>query len=204
MNHHRQPTEEFLSQMGYVSIVRAAATATLLMMTSTAILADTEVTPIRAVAKESQVSGEVTVVNPETRMLTVRTADGSFEVLHIPPEAERLSEIKIGDQLTVDVTSMVLIELEQGRDAGAMGLEAETAVERDSGPNPSGMIMDSVTLYGKIVDVDRDAGLVSIRGAESTRTYEVEDKSQLTTLNVKKGDGVVVRIRNLIRGEVQR
>ena len=106
---------------------------------------------------------KATVVNPKTRMLTVRTADGSFEVLHIPPEAERLSEIKIGDQLTVDVTSIVLIELEQGRDAGAMGLVAETAVERDSGPNPSGMIMDSVTLYGAIVDVDRDAGLVTGR-----------------------------------------
>lgn len=189
--------------MGYTSIIRVAAAATLLTFTSTAIQAGTEVTKINAVAQESEVSGEVTVVNPKTRMLTVRTADGSFEVVQAPPEAERLSDIKIGDKLKLDIISIAIIELQQGRDAGAMGMVVETDVERGAGRKPSGMIMDSTTLYGQIIDVDRGVGEVTIRGAESTQTYEVEDKSLLTKLNVKKGDGVVVRIRNLISGEVQ-
>jgi hypothetical protein len=187
-----------------ISIIRMAAVATLLMVASTAVLAGIEVTQIRAVAEESEVSGEVTVVNPETRLLTVRTADGRFEVVQAPPEVERLSDIKIGDQLKIDIISVAIIELQQGRDAGAMGMVAETDVERDAGSKPSGMIMDSMTLYGQITDVDLGAGEVTIRGAETTETYEVEDKSLLTKLDVKKGDGVVVRIRNLISGEVQR
>jgi hypothetical protein len=54
------------------------------------------------------------------------------------------------------------------------------------------------------MDVERAAGEVTIRGAKSTKTCAVEEKSLLTKLNAKEGDGVLVRIRNRISGEVQR
>jgi hypothetical protein len=163
-----------------------------------------KVTPIKAIAVDSEVSGEVTVVNTDTRMLTIRKADGVFEVLHAPPEVKRLDEIKIGDKLTLTKSASALIALEQGRDAGSMGMMATTDVQRESGSTPSGSITDDITLYGQIVGVDQGAGTVTVKGANSTETYQVEDKSLLTTLNVKKGDGVVVTIRNEISGEISR
>ncbi len=39
---------------------------------------------------QTTLEGEVMVVNTDTRMMTIRTADGSFEVLHVPPEVTRL------------------------------------------------------------------------------------------------------------------
>jgi len=161
-------------------------------------------TPIRAVAVESTVSGEVTVVNADTRMLTIRKGDGVFEVLHAPPEVKRLADIKIGDKLTLTESTSALIELEQGRDAGSMGMTAKTNVQRDSGSAPGGSITDHMTLYGQILAVDQGAGTVTVKGANSTKTFEVADKSLLATLNVKKGDGVVVTIRNEISGQIQR
>jgi hypothetical protein len=41
--------------------------------------------PIKAVAVQSTLEGEVMVVNTDTRLMTIRLPDGSFEVLHIPP-----------------------------------------------------------------------------------------------------------------------
>jgi hypothetical protein len=181
-----------------------AATAFVFGLAPTFVAATTEITPLKAIAAESEVSGEVTVVNTESRMLTIRKPDGVFEVLHAPPEVERLADIKIGDKLTVTKAVMAVIELEQGRDAGAMGMMADTQVQRDAGSAPGGSITDTVTIFGQVVGVDRGAGTVTIKGPNSTETFEVEDKARLTELNVKQGDGVIVRMRNVISGQIKR
>lgn len=185
-------------------IQSAVLAAALFALTSVQAEESTTITPIKAVVADEEISGEVTVVNTESRMLTIRNADGVFEVLHAPPEVERLGDIKIGDKLTLTKTALVLIELEQGRDAGSMGMIASTEVERDAGSEPGGRITDRATLFGQVVGVDRAAGTVTVKGANSTETYEVEDKSLLTTLDVKKGDGVMVTIHNEISGQIKR
>lgn len=178
--------------------------AALLSLTAVHAEQTTTVTPIKGVAVESQVSGEVTVVNTETRMLTIRKDDGVFEVLHAPPEVKRLDEIKIGDKLTLTKSASALIELEQGRDAGAMGTIARTEVQRDTGSTPGGSITDTARIYGQITGVDKGAGTITVKGANRTETYEVADKSVLSELNVKEGDGVIVTIRSEISGQIKR
>jgi Cu/Ag efflux protein CusF len=161
---------------------------------------DLQTEPVAAEAMETTLEGEVMVVNPDTRLMTIKTADGSFEVLHVPPEVTRLDEIKIGDMVSITATTTALIELQTGRDAGAMGAMGGTETEREPGAKPAGSITDTLTLYGKIVGVDKAAGTVTIKGAETTRTFPVENKELLD--QVKVGDGVVARFRNVIKGEV--
>ena len=177
--------------------------ATLLVALATApALAETGLAtqPIKAIAVTSQLEGEVTVVNPETRMLTIRKADGTFEVLHAPPEVERLDRIRIGNRVRLTEVTTAVIELQRGRDAGSMGVIGSTQVDRSPGARPAGSIRDSLTLYGQIVAVNPGAGTVTVRGANETRTFELEDKQFVSGLKV--GDGVVVRIRNVISGQV--
>jgi Cu/Ag efflux protein CusF len=162
---------------------------------------DLQTQPVAAEAMQTTIQGEVMVVNPDTRLMTLKTADGSYEVLHVPPEVKRLDKIKIGDMVTITETTTALIELQTGRDAGGMGAEGKTEVERAPGSDkPAGTITDTLTLYGKIVGVDKAAGTVTIKGAETTRVFPVEDKALLDELKV--GDGVVAKFRNVISGEV--
>jgi Cu/Ag efflux protein CusF len=161
---------------------------------------DLETQPVAAGAMETNLEGEVMVVNPETRLMTLKLADGSFEVLHVPPEVKRLDQIKIGDMVSLTETTTSVIELQSGRDAGAMGAMGDTEVEREPGRKPAGSITDSLTLYGKIVGIDKAAGTVTIKGAEATRTFPVQDRALLD--EAKVGDGVVARFRNVISGEV--
>ncbi len=181
--------------------ILSAAALTAILIAATA-QAQTSLTtqPVKAIAVQSQVSGEVTVVNPETRMLTIRTADGTFEVLNAPPEVRRLDRIRIGNRVTLTKTTTALIELQTGRDAGSMGTISRTDIERSPGTRPAGSITDTITLLGQIVGVDASAGTVTVRGANDTRTFELENKQLLS--NIKVGDGVVVTIRNIIAGEV--
>jgi len=156
--------------------------------------------PVVAEAMETTIEGEVMVVNTDTRLMTLKTAEGEYKVLHVPPEVERLDQIKIGDMVSITETTTALIELQTGRDAGAMGAEGDTAVDAAPGEKPAGSITDTLTLYGKVVGVDKAAGTVTIKGAETTRVFPVEDKALLDELKV--GDGVVARFRNVISGEV--
>jgi hypothetical protein len=155
---------------------------------------------IKAMGMRSTLEGRVVVVNTETRMMTIRTADGSFEVLHVPPEVERLDRVRIGDQVSVTETTVALIEVQRGRDAGGMGMEASTQVERAPGNRPAGTLESRVTLFGQIVGINPANGTVEIRGANDTRTFELENKALLSELKV--GDGVVVNIRDTITGEI--
>ena len=157
--------------------------------------------PVVAEAMQSTIAGEVMVVNTDTRMMTLKTADGSYEVLHVPPAVKRLDRIKIGDMVSITETTTALIELQKGRDAGAMGAEGDTQVEpAGSGDKPAGTITDTLTLYGKIVGIDKAAGTVTIKGAETTRTFPVQDADLMKELAI--GDGVVATFRNVISGEV--
>jgi hypothetical protein len=156
--------------------------------------------PIEAVAVRSTLGGEVMVVNTDTRMMTIRLPDGSFEVLHIPPEVSRLDRVRIGNQVQLTETTTAVLELQRGRDAGAMGREAFSNVERAPGSRPAGTMRNTIRLFGQIVAIDQGAGTVQVRGARDTRTFEIADKSLLPQLKV--GDGVVVTIRDTITGEI--
>ncbi|MCG6943077.1 MAG: hypothetical protein LJE69_17740 [Thiohalocapsa sp.] len=185
--------------MSKQTVVIAAAVG-MLFAAPTFAQVDLKTEPVAADAVQTTVEGEVMVVNPDTRLMTLKTADGSFEVLHVPPEVKRLDAIKIGDHVTVTETSTALIELQSGRDAGAMGMMGSTETERVPGKKPAGSIIDTLTLYGKVVGVNKAAGTVTVKGAQSTRTFNVENKELLDQLKV--GDGVVAHFRNVITGEV--
>lgn len=179
---------------------RIAYAALLAAMLSAPVLAETKTTPIMAGASEMALAGKVMVVNRDTRMMTIKSADGKFHVLHIPAAVKRIDAIKIGDQVAISEVTSVLVELQRGRDAGAMGAEGSTTVDSKPGAKPAGTITEVLTLYGKVVSVDKKAGTVTVRGAEATRTFDVQDRAMLDEL--KPGDGVIAKFRNTISGVV--
>ena len=67
--------------------------------------------PAVAEMSDSYLEGEVMVVNTETRLMTLKDADGVFHVLNVPPEVSRIDQIKIGDKVTITEISTALIGL---------------------------------------------------------------------------------------------
>ena len=157
--------------------------------------------PAAAGEVSSQLSGKVMVVNMETRLMTLKDAEGNFHVLHVPPEVTRLDKIKIGDKVTITEFSSVLIELLPQAEAGPVSAVVTTEIDRTAGKKPGGAMTETLTLSGKIVGLDKAAGKVTIEGPNATRTLDVQDPTMLD--GVKVGDGVVARFRNEIVGEVK-
>ncbi|MBK1619057.1 hypothetical protein CKO42_11565 [Lamprobacter modestohalophilus] len=149
----------------------------------------------------AQLTGKVMVVNPETRLMTLKDADGAYHVLHVPPEVTRIDQIKIGDEVTIAEISSALIEIVPADEAGPVASERSTDVDRQPGKKPAGSITDTLTVYGKVVGMDSAKGTVTIEGPNQTRTLDVDDPSLLGSISV--GDGVIARFQNVIIGEVK-
>ncbi len=161
--------------------------------------ADT-VTPVAGGATVTEVSGTVEAINTETRLMTLKTPDGHFEVFNIPEEVSRIKQIKIGDKVQFTETEAVLVDIETGRDAGAMGAMGDTTVDKAPGTKPAGTITERLKLYGKVESVDRAKSQVTVRGPEKLVTLSVKDKAILDKL--KPGDGVIATYVRSITGKV--
>jgi Cu/Ag efflux protein CusF len=157
--------------------------------------------PVIAEMGGSQLQGEVMVVNTETRLMTLKDADGVYHVLHVPPEVSRIDQIKIGDKVTITEISSALIALTPADAGTPIAMDTSVEVDRDSGSKPSGTMTETLTVTGEIVGVDKAASTVTVKGPNQTRTFDVEDPTLLD--DVKVGDGVVAKFRNVIIGEVK-
>jgi Cu/Ag efflux protein CusF len=163
--------------------------------------AEVAVVPVEAAEVSSELTGIVEIVNTERRMLTIKTPDGRFQVIHVPEAATRLDEIRIGNRLTITETDAILIDLVKGAGEGAVGTTQETTLEQEGGPRPAGTLTDTLTLYGRIVAIDRANQKVSVRGAEETREFEVADPALMKELAV--GDGVVATFIRSVSGKIE-
>lgn len=157
--------------------------------------------PVAGAVTTTELTGEVTVVNTQTRLMTIKTPSGVYEVLHIPEGVKGIDEIHIGDEVTITATEAVLLDVEKGKDAGSMGSLAERTVASAPGETPSATVVDKVTLYGKVVDVDKSSSTVTIQGPEGTILLKVRDPALLSDLAA--GDGIVAHYARVVTGEIQ-
>ncbi|WP_296804865.1 copper-binding protein [Thiocapsa sp.] len=179
----------------------AFALASGIAAASSTTMADVTVIPVTGAEVTSEISGTVEIVNVERRMLTIKTPDGRFHVIHAPEQAGRLDEIKIGNKLTITETEAVLVDLVKGPDEAAVGTTQETVVDRERGAKPAGTITDTMTLYGRIAAVDKANRKVSVQGAQETVDFTVNDPALLDELAV--GDGVVATFIRSVKGKVE-
>jgi hypothetical protein len=167
---------------------------------SPAASAEAESIPVAAGGATGEITGTVMVVNTEKRMLTIKKPDGHFQVIHVPPEAQRLDEIKINDKLTITYLEAVAVDLEKPG-AGTPGVVATKEVDRGTGKKPSGSIVETVTVLGTVESVDKAKSSVSVRGPENLVTVTVEDPALLSQVAV--GDSVRVTYMNAVAAEVR-
>lgn len=156
--------------------------------------------PVGAAAVSSELTGEVTVVNPDTRMMTIKTPAGVYEVLHIPEGVKDLDDIDIGDELKITSTEAVLVDIHKGVDAGLIGSTATRTVE-PAADEPAATITDNVTLRGQILKVDKEHSTVTVQGSDGPLTLKVGDPMLLSDLAA--GDGVVAHYTRVVTGEIQ-
>ncbi|MFZ0788471.1 MAG: copper-binding protein [Chromatiaceae bacterium] len=149
----------------------------------------------------SLLTGEVTVVDPKTRMMTIKTPDGTYQVLHIPEGVTGLDKIDIGDKVTITSTETVLVEIEKIIGNAPVGVVAQREVIPGPEGKPEAKVVDKVASYGKISKIDKDRSMVTVESPEGTLELRVEDPALLDGLT--PGDAVVARYERVVNGNIE-
>ncbi len=157
--------------------------------------------PVAGAVASSEVTGEVTVVNTETRMMTIRTPSGVFEVLNIPESVKDIDDIEIGDEVTITATESVLVGIDKTQDVQHSAAIATQTVGPSPGDTQGARVVTDVTLHGKVESVDPESSSVTVRGTEGATTLRVRDPSLIADL--EPGDAVNAHYMRVVTGEIK-
>jgi len=132
-------------------------------------------------------TAKLEAINPASRMITLREDDGSRGTFKVDREVRNLDQVKVGDTVKVDYYESILIKV---LDPGEPVNEYNTSVDRsEPGDRPGGAATQSLTMTGRVEEVNKDSSRVTVRGpAGNLRAITVRDKKKLDNIHV--GDGV--------------
>lgn len=115
------------------------------------------------------VVGTITNIQPQQRMLTARTEDGRLITMAASADVHNFDRLKRGDLVTIRYTEAEAVTLV--KHTGQDGPGIRSTVEASSGTQaPQGAARPAIgatertTLVANVFDIDRQRGIISLRG----------------------------------------
>jgi len=143
-----------------------------------------------AVVESYTNSATVTAINPASRKLSLKLANGTRKTVKCGSGVVNFSQIKVGDVVKVTLIDEVAIYLGGGesRGASATGAVALAPV----GAKPGGVMAETVRITAKVTALNPTTRMVSLKLPDgSTKSLKVGKDVNLAV--VKVGDHVTVR-----------
>ena len=132
-------------------------------------------------------SGTVETIDRGKRVVNVKTPDGKFETVDVPPGAKRFDELKVGDKVSITYNNTVSARLKQ---PGEPQVNTATgATTAGQGERLGGTASQERTMTATITAVDKSAPSITFTGPNGWKySRRVVDPTVLD--KVKVGDQV--------------
>ncbi len=141
-----------------------------------------------AAAQVIKASVVVTAIDPASRGLTLKTADGKTFDLVAGPEVRNFDQIKLNDRVVAEYVRALTLELRKGGGV-RQGTESADAARTKQGEKPGVAVGGRVTVVADVVDVNQKQKTISLRGPKgNVVVLDVQNPDQFKV--VKKGDQV--------------
>jgi hypothetical protein len=141
-----------------------------------------------AVADAVKMVVVVTAVDPATRGLTLKAADGKTYDMVAGNEVRNFDQIKVNDRVVVQYVRGLTLELRKGGAVRPSG-ESTDAARAKRGEKPGAVVRDRVTVMADVVDVNEKDKTISLRGPKgNVVVLDVQNPEHFKV--VKKGDQV--------------
>ena len=101
---------------------------------------------------------------------------------------KNFAQIKVGNRVDVDYIEALTLELKKGGGMPVARTEKAGAAGAKPGESPAGVVGKQVTVVADVVAVDKEKGLVTVKGPKRTMDLKVRDPAQLAM--IAKGDQV--------------
>jgi hypothetical protein len=132
-------------------------------------------------------AGTVETIDHGKRVVTIKTADGKFETIDVPPSAKRFDELKVGDKVSVTYNNNVSVRpkppgeptVDTGSTTSTMGQEVR----------PGGTTSVQRAMTAHVDSIDKAASSMTFVGPNGWKySRHVVEPAVLDTL--KPGDAV--------------
>ena len=164
-----------------VSLILSAAG--LVLVLSLPSWAQTRTLPTQTVT----LSGTVETIDHEHRMVNIKTADGHFQTVDVPPSAKRFDEVKVGDKVSITYNNTVSARLKPPGEAPVNTATGTTTAGQ--GERPGGTASEERVMTATITGIDKSASSITFTGPNGWKySRRVVDPAVLD--KVKVGDQV--------------
>ena len=143
---------------------------------------------VAGAAQTARISATITAIDPATRNVTLKGPQGREVVVTAGPEVKNFAQMKVGDKVDVEYIEALTLELKKGGGMPVARTEKAGAAGAKPGESPAGVIGKQVTVVADVVAVDKEKGLVTVKGPKRTMDLKVRDPAQLAM--IAKGDQV--------------
>ena len=132
-------------------------------------------------------SGTVETIDLEKRVVNIKTPDGKFETVDVPPGAKRFDELKVGDKVSVTFNNNVSARL---KPPGEAPVDTQTGTTTaGQGERPGGTAAVQRTMTATVDAIDKSASSITFVGPNGWKySRHIVDPTVLD--KVKVGDKV--------------
>ncbi|SEE46439.1 hypothetical protein [Pseudomonas migulae] len=188
------------------ALTKAITLATVLSAASFSVMAAD--IPLSVAVEADQVTTKVLAVDAAKHQVVLEGAEGRQVHVQLSDKAENLGNLKVGDQVKVEVIRSVAAYLDTDVDKGLPGSIERTGEIRATkdNPSPGGEAFRQVQVQLKITDIDLKKNQVTFENpAGQSKTVNVEKPEvQKKLKDLKVGQSVVVTYTDVLKVTTQR
>jgi hypothetical protein len=188
------------------ALTKAITLATVLSAASFSVMAAD--IPLSVAVEADQVTTKVLAVDAAKHQVVLEGAEGRQVHVQLSDKAKNLGNLKVGDQVKVEVIRSVAAYLDTDVDKGLPGSIERTGEIRATkdNPNPGGEAFRQVQVQLKITDIDLKKNQVTFENpAGQSKTVNVEKPEvQKKLKDLKVGQSVVVTYTDVLKVTTQR
>lgn len=141
-----------------------------------------------AMARTVRVQASITAIDPATRSVTLKGPQGREIAIVAGPEVKNFGALKVGDQVDLQYTEALLLELIKGGGKPVAKTGAEAVAAAKPGSAPGAIAGRKVSVVGNVVATDPATQMVTVTGPQRTVTFHVADPARFTS--IAKGDQI--------------
>jgi translation initiation factor IF-1 len=146
-----------------------------------------DASPKGEISHTLEAEATVTAIDMNTRMVTLKAADGTENTLHVDERARNLGQVKVGDVVKVAYTEALAWKMSKSTKASPTAEVEEAAGRAKPGEKPGAAAARRITVTATIEAIDLDNGTVTLKGPQgNSRTIKARNPANLK--KVKVGD----------------
>ncbi|CAM2151218.1 Copper-binding protein [Pararobbsia alpina] len=139
-------------------------------------------------------------IDPDSNSILIKGPRGNEVPVDVDPAVGNVSDLKIGDTITIDYENALLIHADKVTGSGIREkIETDSTTPVSGGASTS---VRSVQIVATVEKIDRKARLVTLRGPE--RTVVVEASPDIPLQNLKVGDSVKADFKSAAAVQISR